>query len=87
MTETVDNDAPEKEAMKNPKISELPEDSTLRYMVERDIPLTVENYVGLNWMGDYTRDSLFAEGGEYWAEVEGLIEDGLLVDTKSKRVN
>ena len=84
MTETVDNDAPfEKEAMKNPK-DELPLDSLLRYMIALNIPLTVENYVGLNFMGDQTRDSL---EGEYLAEVERLIEDGLLVDTKSKCVN
>jgi hypothetical protein len=70
--------------MNNPKINELPEDSTLRYMVEHNIPLTVANYVALNFMGDFKPDEL---EGEYRAEVERLIEDGLLVDTKSKCVN
>jgi len=71
--------------MNDPKINELPLNYTLRYMVAHNIPLTVENYVGLNFMGDY--GSLDELEGEYRAEVERMVEDGLLVDTKSERVN
>jgi hypothetical protein len=46
-------------------------------------PLTVENWVSLNY-GDSNRESL---EGEELAELQRLIEHGLLVDTDSSRVH
>lgn len=31
-------------------------DYTLNYMKENNIPLTRENYIEINWMGDYKAD-------------------------------
>lgn len=31
-------------------------DYTLDYLKKNDIPVTRENYVALNWMGDYSAD-------------------------------
>lgn len=46
----------------------------LDYLIEHEIALTVENYVGFNWCGQ-TFDELEAEDR---AEVERLVEQGLL---------
>lgn len=62
-------------------MKKLPLNCTLRYLYANGILPTVRNYIGLNWMGDY--NSLDELEGEYRAEVEALIEAGLLVATDS----
>jgi hypothetical protein len=60
-------------------------DAVLDYMLKKKIVLTVEKYLELAYMGDIS--SLDEVGPEDRAEIEQLIEDGVLVDTKSNRVN
>ncbi len=60
-------------------MKKLPLNYTLRFLYSNNILPTVRNYIQLDTMGDAsTLDDL---GPETRAEVEGLIEDGLLVDT------
>jgi hypothetical protein len=49
----------------------------LDYLIKTGEPCTVENYVGLNWMGDKTLADL---EGEELVEVLELVEQGLLVN-------
>ena len=58
-------------------------DTVVDALIRMGKPLTVENWVSLNYW-DRTRESL---EGEEQAELERLIERGLLVDTKSECVN
>jgi hypothetical protein len=51
-------------------------------LIEMGKPLTVANWVSLNYW-DRTRESL---EGEELAELQGLIDDGLLVDTNNNYV-
>jgi len=48
--------------MDNKQLKEEMESSaTLTYMVKKKIPLTVENFVEMNWGGEYTYQDLDAE--------------------------
>jgi hypothetical protein len=57
----------------------------VEYLISKGIPLTVRNYIALAYLGDVR--SLEDLGPEDRAEVDGLIEDGILVDTQSKQAN
>jgi hypothetical protein len=60
-------------------MKKLPLNHTLRYLCSNGILPTVRNYIQLDTLADAsTLDDL---GPETRAEVEGLIEDGLLIDT------
>jgi len=54
------------------------------YLVKNKIPLTVQNYVECNWMGEKTVEDL---EGEEIAEIEELLEEGQLVDTQSSQAS
>jgi hypothetical protein len=66
-------------------IKKLPLNYTLRYLYAHGIVPTVRNYLGLEYMGDVS--TLEDVGPEDRAEIDRLIADGFLVDTKSERVN
>jgi hypothetical protein len=63
-------------------MKKLPSNSTLRYLYANNILPTVANYLSLEFMGDIS--SLEDVGPEDRAEIEELIEDGLLVDTDNE---
>jgi hypothetical protein len=60
-------------------MKKLPLNYTLRYLYGNNILPTVRNYLGLEFMGDVS--TLEDVGPEDRAEIERLIENGLLVDT------
>ena len=57
-----------------PTEEQITPNCALDWLIENELPLTVENYVGFNWCG-LTFDDL---EGEDRAEVERLVEEGLL---------
>jgi hypothetical protein len=74
-----------KQVMLEERLAKLPMDHTLRYLYKNGMLATVENYIRLNFLGEFsTLDEL---GPEDRVEIDQLIEDGFLVDTKSQRVN
>ncbi len=58
-------------------------DMVVDALIKMGKPLTVDNWISLNYW-TRTRESL---EGEELAELQRLIERGLLVDTESERVN
>jgi hypothetical protein len=60
-------------------------DMVVDYMVQNHIPLTISNYLAINYMGDVK--DLSEVGPEDRAEIERLLEDGFLVDTNSNDLN
>jgi hypothetical protein len=54
-------------------------DIIIDYMIENKIPLTIRNYIVINTFGDCHR--IEELGPEDRADLESLIENGLLVDT------
>jgi hypothetical protein len=50
-------------------------DHVLQYMLDNHIPLTVKQYVALNWWGEKCVEDL---EGEDWAEVKNLVIEGKL---------
>ncbi|HXM97171.1 MAG TPA: hypothetical protein VN982_01715 [Candidatus Dormibacteraeota bacterium] len=66
-------------------VKTLPLNYTLRYLYCNGILPTVRNYLALEYMSDVS--GLEDVGPEDRTEIERLIEDGFLVDTKSERVN
>lgn len=66
-------------------VKKLPLNYSLRYLYANNILPTVRNYLSVEFMSDVSR--LEDVGPEDRAEIEKLIEDGFLVDTKSERVN
>ena len=46
-------------------------DSVLEYLRDNDIPVTRENYIGLNWMGEYDPTQPLP------AELEAELPEGL----------
>ena len=60
-------------------------DYTLKYLIEHRIPLTLENYLALAYMGDV--ESLEQLGPEDYVEIQALLDEAQLVDTKSRGVN
>ncbi len=66
-------------------MKKLPLNHTLRFLYFENILPTVRNYLSVEFMGDVS--TLEDVGPEDRAEIERLIEAGLLVNTKSERVN
>jgi len=61
------------------------DDFTLEYMIEEGIPLTVENYLGIAYMGDV--ESLDDLGPEDRVEIEELLAQARLgVETADGKV-
>lgn len=58
----------------------------LEYMLKHHIPLTVHNYISLNWCGGEV-SKLDDLGEEDYAEVQELVERNLLVDSESEFIN
>ena len=58
-------------------------DIVIDALIKMGKPLTVDNWISLNYW-NRTRESL---EGEELAELEGLIKDGLLVDTDNQFTN
>lgn len=56
----------------------------IEFMLANGILLTVANYCEINYGSPLKLDDLL---GEYYAEVEGLIEEGILVETESRHKN
>jgi hypothetical protein len=48
------------------------------YMVANQIELSVDNYIALAYLGDYTASTVEEELPEDWAEIETLIHEGIL---------
>jgi hypothetical protein len=48
------------------------------YMVANQIELSVDNYIALAYLGDYTASTVEEELPEDWAEIETLIDEGIL---------
>ena len=71
-----------KECRREELMKKLPSNRTLRYLYANNILPTVRNYLGLEFMGGVS--TLEDAGPEDRAEIEGLIEDGLLVDTDNE---
>jgi hypothetical protein len=59
-------------------------DYVIDFMIANGILLTVANYCEINYGSPLKLDDLL---GEYHAEVEGLIEEGILVETDSRHKN
>jgi len=74
-----------KEVRREELMKKLPLNYTLRFLYSNNILPTVRNYLGLEYMSDVS--TLEDVGPEDRAEIERLIADGFLVDTKSERVN
>jgi hypothetical protein len=55
-------------------------DSVLDWMIAHKRPLTLREYVQINWMGEKSVDDL---DGETLAEIESLLEENQLVDSPS----
>jgi hypothetical protein len=63
-------------------------DIVLATMIELKVPLTVERYITFAYFGDYnTLDQVRENCPEDYCELLSLIEDGVLVDTRSEYVN
>jgi hypothetical protein len=63
-------------------VKKLPLNYSLRYLYANGILPTVRNYIQLDTMGDAS--TLEELGPEARAEIESLIEIGLLVDTENQ---
>ena len=59
-------------------------DHVIDFMIANGILLTVANYCEINYGSPLKLDDLL---GEYHAEVAGLVEEGVLVETESRFAN
>jgi hypothetical protein len=73
-----------KELRREELMKKLPLNRTLRFLYFKNILPTVRNYLSVEFMGDVSR--LEDVGPEDRAEIERLLENGLLVDTDSDQV-
>ncbi len=63
---------------------ELPDDCIIHKMIDAGLALTVKNYLTLAYFGDLVNlDDL----PETKAEIDQLVEEGILVDTESNQAN
>ncbi len=62
-------------------------DHIVDYLIKTGQPLTVQNYFQTNWAAVDGIEKIEDLDAENLAEVQRLVERGLLVDTKSERVN
>jgi len=62
-------------------------DHIVDYLIKTGQPLTVQRYFETNWAAVDGIEKIEDLDAENLAEVQRLVERGLLVDTKSERVN